>query len=139
MRLGLGLGICLALTFASGVQAADGTARFDGTWDTTLSCNNAAGALAYAYQFSSTVKDGVLHAERGTQAKPGWLELDGNIGPDGAAKIHAKGLVGSQNHALEHRPAGSPYAYHLVGKFSDQEGTGKRVGSRPCNVTFKRQ
>lgn len=132
----IGLSICLALMFLNAAQGADDATRFDGTWDTTVSCSNAAGALGYSFQFSSTVKDGVLHGERGDAGKPGWLKLQGNIQPDGTAKIYAKGLIGAQEFAVGHRPAGTAYGYHVVGKFSDKEGTGKRVEGRPCDVTF---
>jgi hypothetical protein len=50
--------------------------------------------------------------------------------------IHAKGLAGERKHALGQEPAGTPYAYQIVGKFTDKEGTGKRVKSRPWAVTF---
>jgi hypothetical protein len=136
MRRALGLTICLALVFLSRAQAANEAARFDGVWNTTVSCSNTAGALGYSFQFLSTVKDGVLHGEKGAQGKPGWLQLDGNIRPDGTAKIYAKGLVGAQEYAVGQRPAGTLYGYHVVGKFSDKEGSGKRVEGRPCDVTF---
>jgi hypothetical protein len=132
----IGLTICLALMFLASAKGADDASRFDGTWDTTVSCSNAAGALGYSFQFASTVKNGALHGEKGTEGKPGWLQLQGNIRPDGTAKIYAKGLVGAQEYAVGHRPAGTEYGYHIVGKFSDREGTGKRVEGRPCDLTF---
>lgn len=139
MRRAIGLSICLAFIFLTDAQGATEPARFDGTWDTTVSCSNASGALGYSFQFSSTVKDGVLHGEKGGKGKPGWLRLQGNIQPDGTAKIYAKGLVGAQEYAVGRRPAGTEYGYHIVGKFSDKEGTGKRVEGRPCEVTFARK
>jgi hypothetical protein len=135
-RAMIGLGICLAFAFSNAVRGSDEAGRFDGTWDTTVSCINAAGALGYSYQFPSIVKDGVLHGEKGSEGKPGWLRLDGKIEPDGTAKLYAKGRVGAKEYAVGHRPAGSDYGYHIMGKFSDQEGSGKRVEGRPCEVTF---
>jgi hypothetical protein len=114
-------------------------ARFDGIWITTLSCSNTPGALGYSFQFPSTVKDGVLHGEKGTEGKPGWLQLDGNIRPDGTAKIYAKGLVGAKEFAVGGRPAGTAFGYHIEGKFSDKEGSGKRIEGRPCDVTFAKK
>jgi hypothetical protein len=35
--------------------------RFDGTWQATISCSNAAGAQGYTRQITSQVKDGVFH------------------------------------------------------------------------------
>ena len=136
MRRAIGLSICLALIFLGRTQGANEAARFDGIWNTTVSCSNTAGALGYSFQFLSTVKDGVLHGEKGAEGKPGWLQLEGNIQPDGTAKIYAKGLVGAREYAVGQRPAGTAYGYHIVGKFSDKEGTGKRVEGRPCQVTF---
>ena len=55
---------------------------FDGAWDTTVSCENAAGALGYSFRFDSIVKDAVLHGDKGHKGKPGWFQLDGKIAPD---------------------------------------------------------
>jgi len=139
MRRIMGLSFCLALLFLNDAPAANDTARFDGIWTTTLSCSNTAGALGYSFQFPSTVKDGVLHGEKGTEGKPGWLQLDGKIQPDGEAKIYAKGLVGAKEFAVGSRPAGTAFGYHIEGKFSDREGSGKRVEGRPCDVTFAKK
>jgi hypothetical protein len=130
------LSVCFLFLFSICAHGADDAARFDGKWDTTVSCTNAAGALGYSFQFVSTVKSGALHGEKGKEGKPGWLRIDGNIQPDGTAKLYAKGLVGAQEYAVGHRPAGSEYGYHIEGKFSEKEGTGKRVEGRPCDVTF---
>ncbi len=117
--------------------AADG--RFDGTWDTILSCENAAGAVGYSYKFPSIVKDGVLHGEKGTSGKPGWLQLDGKILSDGVAKIYTDGLVGASEAAVGRRPAGTRYGYNIEAKFSEESGTGQRVEGRKCSVTFARK
>jgi hypothetical protein len=132
--------IALALcTAAPAVTiAADENNRFDGTWDTILSCENAAGAMGYSYRFPSKVKDAVLHGEKGTKNKPGWLQLDGKILPDGSARIYADGLVGAAEAAVGHRPAGTQYGYHIEAKFSGDSGEGKRVEGRSCSVTFTR-
>jgi hypothetical protein len=122
---------------ANVLHAADH--RFDGTWETVLSCENAAGALGYSFKFPSTVKDGALHGEKGTKGRPGWLQLDGKIQPDGIAKIYADGLVGAADAAVGHRPSGTQYGYHIDAKFSEDSGTGKRVEGRACSVTFDRK
>ena len=44
--------------------------------------------------------------------------------------------LSAREYAVGQRPAGTAYGYHIVGKFSDKEGTGKRVEGRPCDVTF---
>jgi len=136
MRHAIGLSICLALLLWSGARAEDDAKRFDGTWDTTVSCTNTTGALGYSFEFPSQVKDGVLHGEKGQTGKPGWLQVDGKVLPDGSMKIYAKGLVGAKEYAVGQRPAGSAFGYHIEGKFSPKEGSGKRVEGRPCEVTF---
>ena len=139
MRRMIGLGICIVVICLSAASAEDDTKRFDGTWDTTVSCSNTAGALGYSYQITSTVKDGVLHGEKGEKGKPGWFDLDGKILPDGTMKIYAKGLVGAEEVAVGHRPRGSAFGYHVEGKFSEKEGSGKRVEGRPCEVDFAKK
>jgi hypothetical protein len=119
------------------LHAGDGP--FDGSWDTVLSCENAAGALGYSFKFLSIVKDGTLHGEKGAKGKPGWLQLDGKILADGSAKIYADGLVGASEVAVGRRPVGTEYGYHIQAKFSEESGTGKRVEGRPCSVTFTRK
>jgi hypothetical protein len=140
-HIGIALGLTALLTLAplKGFGGPDDAPRFDGTWDTTLSCSNTQGALGYSFEFLSTVKDGVLHGEKGDEGKPGWLQLDGNIAPDGTAKLYAKGLVGGQEYAVGHRPKGTAYGYHIDAKFSDKDGSGKRVEGRPCDVTFAKK
>jgi hypothetical protein len=129
----------LPLMFALALTLAAADAPFDGTWDTVLSCENTAGAQGYSFKFSSVIKDGVLHAEKGTKGKPGWLQLDGKVLPDGAAKLYADGLVGAAEAAIGHRPAGTQYGYHIEAKFAEDSGTGKRVEGRSCSVTFDRK
>jgi len=139
MRRAIGLGICIVVICLNAASAEDDAKGFDGTWDTTVSCSNTEGALGYSYQFPSTVKDGVLHGEKGDKGKPGRFELDGKILPDGTMKLYAKGLVGAEEVAVGHRPRGSAFGYHVEGKFSEKEGTGKRVEGRPCEVDFAKK
>jgi hypothetical protein len=112
---------------------------FDGTWETTVSCENAAGALGYSYRFDSVVKNDVLHGEKGDKGKPGWFQLDGKIAPDGTARFYADGLVGAAETAVGHLRAGTQYNYHVDANFSGASGTGKRVEGRPCTVEFKKK
>jgi len=112
---------------------------FDGVRDTTVSCENAAGALGYSYRFDSLVKNDVLHGEKGDKGKPGWFQLDGKIASDGTARFYADGLVGAAETAVGHRRAGTRYNYHVEANFSGDSGSGKRVEGRPCTVEFKRK
>jgi len=128
--------IGIALLLLGTAWTADADRHFDGTWDTILSCVNSNGALGYSFQFPSTVKEGVLHGEKGTRGQPGWLQIDGKILQDGSANLYAAGLVGAAPFAVGQRPAGTEYGYHIDAKFSDTSGKGARVEGRPCTVTF---
>jgi hypothetical protein len=127
-----------ALFLCFSVSRAAEPNRFDGTWDTVLSCSNTDGALGYSFKFPSIVKDSTLHGEKGTKGQPGWLQIQGKIQPDGNAKLYTNGLVGASEVAVGHRPPGTEYGYHVDAKFTDQEGSGKRVEGRPCEVTFSK-
>jgi hypothetical protein len=115
------------------------TTRFDGLWQTTLSCTNANGALGYSFRFPSTVKNGVLHGEKGTAHEAGWLQIDGSLRPDGAADLYVEGLVGAAPFAVGQRPAGTPYGYHVEARFSLDHAEGHRVEGRPCTVVWARE
>lgn len=133
------IGLC-GLLFAVGVARADEVpARFDGTWITVVSCSVATAALPYSYEFSSTVRDGILHGERGVKGAPGWFELEGRILVDGSADVSAHGLVGKERYAIDERPPGTPYSYHIDARFSESSGVGHRVKGRACTVSFRRK
>lgn len=128
--------LTLAVFYIPGAHAA---APFDGEWDTILSCPNIGNVLGYSFEFPSSIKDGVLHGEKGTQGQPGWLKLDGTVSPNGRATIYASGLVGASEAAVGHRPAGTQYGYHLEIEFTDASGKGRRIEGRPCTVTLARK
>jgi hypothetical protein len=126
----------LAVLFNHCAHAAE---PFDGEWDTSLSCPNIGNALGYSFEFPTSIRDGVLHGEKGTKGQPGWLQLDGTVSPDGRATIYASGLVGASEAAVGHRPAGTQYGYHLEIEFTGASGKGRRVEGRPCTVTLARK
>jgi len=113
--------------------------RFDGVWQTTLSCGNANGALGYSFRFPSVVKKGRLHGEKGTAGEAGWLKIDGTVGADGAADLYVEGLVGAAPFAVGQRPAGTAYGYHVAAKFLSDRAEGHRVEGRPCTVLWTRE
>jgi hypothetical protein len=115
------------------------TTRFDGLWQTTLSCTNAEGALGYSFRFPSTVKNGVLHGEKGTAHEAGWLQIDGSLRADGVADLYVEGLVGAAPFAVGQRPAGTSYGYHVDARFSLDRAEGHRVEGRPCTVVWTRE
>jgi len=53
---------CFALTVTLLGAAPDG--RFDGTWDTVLSCENAGSAIGYSFKFPSVEPANVSKAAR---------------------------------------------------------------------------
>jgi TIR domain len=120
-------------------KPSQGTRRFDGTWQTTISCTAAADSLGYTLQFTSQVKDGIFHGERGTEGKPDSLTLEGKIQLDGSADLYARGLTNQGAYAIGNPPAGSVFSYHILARFEGSSGTGSRVELRPCTFTaFKR-
>jgi hypothetical protein len=129
--------VCL-VAFRAG-YAAESASRFDGEWDTIVSCSNANGALGYSFEFPSVIKEGVLHGEKGTKGQAGWLQLDGPISQDGTGSLYASGLVGAADMAVGHRPAGTQYGYHVDVQFNATSGTGHRVEGRPCTVSFSKK
>jgi hypothetical protein len=132
------LTLCMLGTWTC--AAADAPHRhFDGSWTTVLSCANAKGALGYSFELPATIRDDVLHAEKGTPGQPGWLQIVGVLSADGAASLYAKGLVGAAPYAVGDRPAGTAYGYHIDAHFAAASGSGARVEGRPCSVTFTRR
>jgi len=130
------LGWCALLLTAAAARADEPQGRFDGVWTTTIACAPAAGALPYRYEFESTVKNSVLHGERGIKDTPGWLQLDGRILPDGTAELAAHGVVGREPAAIGERPRGTPYHYRIDARFSENSATGHRVEGRVCTLSF---
>lgn len=112
---------------------------FDGVWQTTLSCGNFDGALGFSFRFASTVKNGVLHGEKGTPHEAGWLQIDGPVNADGAADLYVEGLVGAAPYAVGGRPSGTAYGYHVAARFEAVRAEGHRVEGRPCSVIWIRE
>jgi len=130
---------CIICPISAPALAADLFDHFEGTWDTVLSCPNSNGALGYSYKFPATVKNGILHAEKGEPNKPGWLAINGTISSDGSSSLYADGIVGAAPYAVGRRPAGTPYNYHIEAKFTDTSGIGHRIEGRPCDLSFTKE
>jgi TolB-like protein len=114
--------------------------RFDGIWDVTLVCpQHTDGALGFSYQFIARVKDGVLHGEYGTPDTAPSLTINGTIERDGSAVIKANGLTGDPKYSVGRSQKSTSYSYHLSANFEGSRGTGKRIETRVCNVTFVKQ
>ncbi len=132
-------GILAQLLVPCVVLAAD-AGRFDGTWQTTVSCSAARDALGYSFRFDSIVQRGVLHGLHGVAGQPSSLQLDGTIGPDGTGKLYAKGFTNSKEF-VPGRVAerGTEYDYNIDARFGALMGTGTRVEGRPCSYQFVKQ
>jgi hypothetical protein len=129
--------LVLVLTPAMGWAAAS---RFDGVWQTTLSCPESRGGLGFSYRFASTVTNGTLHGQRGTPGQPSSFTLDGTIAPDGTASLYATGIVGGREYTPGREvERGTEYSYQVDAHFSGNAGTGTRVEGRPCTYDFVRQ
>lgn len=138
-RSALLLILCAVGISAQSNEKAGNTTQFDGFWQTTLSCANSHGALGYSFRFPSTVKNGVLHGEKGTPHEAGWLQIDGSLNSDGVADLYVEGLVGASAAAVGQRPAGTAYGYHVEARFSSDRAEGHRIEGRPCSVIFTRE
>ena len=119
--------------------------KFDGAWQTKLTCPAKGNTEGYTWQFPSVVKDGNFHGEHGTADQPGYLQIEGKIADDGSAKLAASGIVASRNYArgvFAHQ--GADYSYNIKAQFKETEGTGTRdtglgVVGRPCTFEFVKQ
>ena len=119
---------------------------FDGTWTTTVDCpKHTDGALGFTFDVMTQVKDGSLRGQVGTEGTAGWYQLQGNIQPDGNAKLTAQGLTGDAKFNIKSAQTGVPYAkglpysYQAVALFEGSRGTGRRLAGRICNLTFVKQ
>jgi len=135
--------IFFLFTLAAGGQNAAG--RFDGTWNTKVTCDPKSGTLGYTWHFVSTVTGSVLHGERGTQGQEAYLAIDGKIGNNGKASLTASGVTaGSQYTHGPFKTEGENYSYDVKSEFMATEGKGERttglgIVGRPCHWTFEKQ
>jgi hypothetical protein len=130
------------LLYAQNTKAASDTTAFDGTWQVTMSARdydnpNSTMSDAYAYHFPMSVKDGVLHGERGNRGMWDFYEIDGKIAADGIATIRAEGITGAGTQFTKrHSPPGKPYTYAVSAQFKGRNGSGKSAGPRIRIFTF---
>jgi len=122
-----------------------GVEKFDGNWNTTLTCPPKGDTEGYTWQFVSVIQNGNLHGERGTAGEPGYYTIDGKVGGDGSAKLSANGIVASRQYArgvFAHK--GENYSYDVKAQFKEAEGAGVRdqglgIVGRPCTFEFAKQ
>ena len=135
--------VCGAASALPAAQPSEGSgARFDGDWMVTMTCPNnteKSAARGYKRQFPAHVKDGVLRGEIGAAETAGWLRIEGKIGADGNAVLDAHARTGDPDHAVNHPPPSSPYAFHVEARFDGARGSGRRLEQRVCNFAFERR
>jgi hypothetical protein len=143
MRKAVRLLVASALILLPGISiAAD---RYDGNWQTKLTCPPKGETEGYTWQFPSVIQNSMFHGERGTAGEPGYLAIDGKIKDDGSAKLAANGIVASRKYArgvFAHQ--GEEYSYDIKAQFKETEGTGVRneglgIVGRPCVFNFVKQ
>jgi hypothetical protein len=143
MRNAVKLLFACALIFLPGTSiAAD---RFDGNWQTKLTCPPKGDTQGYTWQFPGVIQNSVFHGEHGTAGQPGYLLIEGKIKEDGAAKLSANGIVASRKYArgiFAHQ--GEEYSYDIKAQFKETEGTGAKseglgIVGRTCSFEFVKQ
>jgi hypothetical protein len=78
---------------------------------------------------SMTVKNGILHGERGNRGMGDFYEINGTTAADGTATIRADGITGKGTEFTKgHRSPGTPFSYAVIAQFEDRHGTGKSIG-----------
>ena len=137
------LSIVLLMTLSATGQNA--VSHFDGTWDTTVTCDATGSTLGFTWHFKSTIRSSSLHGEGGMAGQPGYLAIAGTIGKDGLAKLKATGITGSSEYT--HGPlvkSGKEYSYDVKSQFTEIEGKGERstglgIYGRPCHYILEKQ
>lgn len=130
----------LAQRRLAALTSASRTGAFDGTWLVLYSCTVARdGAAGFSLNFLASVRDGVLHGERGVRGQARSLALDGQIQPDGSAMLAGQGVTGNAEYSVGRIAAGTPYRFYLQSRFEGTHGMGKRLEVRPCEAVFTKQ
>src|SRR5271165_6833612 len=130
----------LALPAVPTAQERHDHSRFDGKWQTTVSCDPSRGALGFSYRFDSFVNDGNFRGLHGKENEPGYLLIEGTIGDDGIGKLYATGKTGSKEFVPgTDTPRGTEFGYHIKSEFHDKHGEGVRVEGRHCSLEFEKK
>jgi hypothetical protein len=129
----------VALSPATDVAMNTSAWRFDGSWNVVVFCRATDDVPAAAFRFLASVKDGVLHGERGNGGTRGSMILDGTIQPDGLARLRASGITNDADEVLGVSPRDSSYVYEVAARFEGSHGLGARTEGRVCHLTFTRE
>lgn len=113
---------------------------FDGLWQVDISCQrHSDGAAGYQLNFEASIKQGRFLGENGTEGKPGWLRLQGDVLPDGRAMLSATGLTADPGFSVKRVASGSAYDYPVNAMFEGKHGIGRRQKLRACVIEFNKQ
>lgn len=135
--------ITCALILLPGISIA--VERFDGNWQTKLTCPPKGDTEGYSWQFPSLIQNSNFHGEHGTAGQPGYLLIEGKIKEDGSAKLSANGIVYSRKYARGvFAREGEEYNYDVKAQFNETEGAGARnqglgIVGRACTFEFVKQ
>ena len=119
--------------------------RFDGTWQTKITCPAKGNTDGFTWNMQSVIQDSNLRAERGTGGEPGYFLLEGKVNGDGNAKLTGNGIVKDRKYAKGvFVRKGSEYTWDVKAQFKDADGTGLRneglgIVGRPCTFEFTRE
>jgi class 3 adenylate cyclase len=120
--------------------AATNTTTFDGNWNVTVNCTSTSdGALGYNLAFVAQVKDGFLRGTYGIEGDSSSLRIQGQIQPDGSARLDAQGVTGERRYNVNSTAKGTPYKYTVAATFDATSGSGRRQELRPCDLRFAKQ
>ena len=118
---------------------ADATSRFDGKWETVLTCEPFKDARGFSWEFTSEVKDGKLRGVYGTEHLPASIRIEGPIAEDGSAQLAATVWTGDKVYVPgQDTPKGTEFTYRIKAEFKDAEGKGTRMEGRPCSYAFRK-
>jgi hypothetical protein len=132
-------------SFAQTKEGGSSGARFDGKWQTTLTCPEKGRTKGYVWEVPSLVKDSNFRGEHGTAGQPGYLLIVGKIAKNGTAKLSATGIVASRDYATGvFTGKGDDYSYDIKAQFEDAHGTGTKgkglgIEGRTCTYEFVKQ
>jgi hypothetical protein len=136
------LAVCALLLAPAASIAGE---RFDGNWQTTLTCPAKGDTEGYTWKLVSVIQNSNLRGERGTAGAPGYLLIEGKVGEDGNVKVSASGIVASRQYARGVFAAkGESYSYDVKVHFTETAGSGTRetglgIVGRPCTFDFVKQ
>jgi len=118
---------------------ADAATRFDGKWETVLTCEPFKDARGFSWEFTSEVKDGKLRGVYGIEHQSASIRIEGPIAEDGTAQLMAAVWTGDKVYVPGNdTPKGTEFTYRIKAEFKDAEGKGTRIEGRPCSYTFKK-